>query len=298
MIDRRRFLALGVAGVATATLASLVGCGRSSDLTIGSKNFQEQWILSELLAELIRRKTGASARTKDLGGTFLVHKAITSGNIDAYVEYTGTAFTAVLKNKTIADRELVFQTVRDAYRSKYQLEWLPPLGFDNTFVLLVRRADADKHGLATISDLAKVTGSFRPGFGFEFYDRFDGYRNLVKAYGLEFSKHPKQMRLGLTYRAIDSNQVDLIAGNATDGLIRTLNLVALEDDKKFFPPYQAAPVIRASVLERRPKVRTAIESLGGKISTELMRNANFEVDGNKRKPKTVAIELLDKLQIG
>lgn len=288
----RRSLLAGTAA------AALVGCGKSSALTFGSKNFQEQWILAALIAELIKRKTKKSARTKDFAGTFLVHKAITSGNIDGYVEYTGTAYTAVLEHPRTTDVAAVYRAVKRDYAAKFDLLVLPPLGFENTFAILVRKKAAAEHGLRRISDLARVAASFRPGFGFEFYERKDGYRGLLAAYGLDFGKRPKQMKLGLTYRALSAGHVDVIAGNSTDGLIEHLDLVMLEDDKRYFPPYQAAPVLRRATAEKHPQVRAAIESLAGTISSAAMRKANFRIDNDKVHPRKAALELLDSLELG
>lgn len=276
----------------------LLGCAKKSDVTFGSKNFQEQWILAALMAELVERKASKKARTRDFSGTFLVHKAITSGSLDAYVEYTGTAYTAVLKHPPAADVDAVYRTVKSDYLSRYKLLWLPPLGFENTFAMLVRKKAAAEHGLETISDLARVASGFRPGFGFEFYDRADGYRGLTKTYGLTFGKRPKQMKLGLTYRALSAGHVDVIAGNSTDGLIEHLDLVMLTDDKHYFPPYQAAPVLRAATAKQYPEVKRALAALAGKIDTATMRRANFRVDNDKIHPRKAALELLDSLELG
>lgn len=288
MLDRRQFLA--ASGLAAAGLA--VGCGgKKADVVVGSKNFQEQWILAALIADLVARKTRARAATKDFGGTLLAHTALTSGNIDGYVEYTGTALTAVLDRPPSRDPAAVYREVSAAYAERFALTWLPPLGFENTFAILVRKRDAERHQLRTISDLAPVAGDMRPGFGFEFYDRPDGYRGMAGAYGLEFGQPPKQMKLGLTYRALDAGEVDVIAGNSTDGLIDALDLVMLEDDRAFFPPYQAAPVMRAATLARHPDLEAALRQLGGTISAGAMRRANYAVDGDKKSPREAAREL-------
>ncbi|HUH06072.1 MAG TPA: glycine betaine ABC transporter substrate-binding protein [Kofleriaceae bacterium] len=295
MWSRRRFLAVGAAS--GAALAIGAGCKPRAGVTIGSKNFQEQWILAALIEQLVERETSVSAGTKDLAGTMLSHKALESGAIDCYVEYTGTALTAVLDLPPSHDVAAVYQQVQREYQRRFDLEWLPALGFENTFAMLVRRADAERHQLHTISDLARVADRFRPGFGFEFYDRPDGYRGLLEAYGLAFSREPKQMKLGVTYRALDAGEVDLIAGNSTDGLIAKLDLVMLTDDKRYFPPYYAAPVLRGATARSHPAVRAAIARLGGAIPAAAMRDANYAVDAEGTAPREAAAALLASLEL-
>jgi osmoprotectant transport system substrate-binding protein len=296
VLTRRRLLELAAAAGAGAALG-LTGCGSSKNITVASKGFQEQAILSSLLSMLIERDTKHSAATKDLSGTFLVHKSLTSGKIDCYVEYTGTAYTAILEKPPIGDVDEVYATVKREYADRWNLHWLPPLGFENTFAILVRKDDADKYGLVDVSDLALVAAEFRPGFGFEFYEREDGYKGLIGAYGLEFGKSPKQMILGQTYRALKSGDVDVIAGNSTDGLIDHLGLTQLRDDKGYFPPYYAAPVIRAATADKYPEAVIAIERLAGKISAAKMRAANYDMDHNQAHPKKAAQRLLEKLDV-
>lgn len=221
----------------------------------------------------------------------VAHNAITAGEIDAYVEYSGTALTAILKMPATSDHGAVEENVRSEY-AKRGLRWGPNLGFNNTFAMIVRKADARKRGLVTISDLRKVVGEFQPGFGPEFAARPDGYRGLIAAYQIPFRKPAKTMDLGLTYRALSSGQVDLIAGNSTDGLIESLSLVALEDDKKYFPPYDAAVVSRNDIDTRCSSASSALESLAGRLNEPTMRRLNFEVDGKKRDPREVIREFL------
>lgn len=294
MLSRRRFLAMGAASGAALALGG--ACKSGSGLTIGSKNFQEQWILAALIEQLIERDTKLAAHTKDYAGTMLSHTALESGAIDCYVEYTGTALTAVLGLPPSADVDAVYEQVRSEYLRRFDLEWLGPLGFENTFAMLVRRADAERHELRTISDLTRVAGAFRPGFGFEFYDRPDGYRGLCDAYGLEFGSPPKQMKLGVTYRALDAGEVDIIAGNSTDGLIAKLDLVMLADDKHYFPPYHAAPVLRGATARRHPVLRSAVGQLAGSISADAMRRANHAVDVEGASPRAAAATLLASLK--
>lgn len=296
MLSRRRLLQLTTAAGAGAAL-HLAGCRSSKNVTVASKGFQEQAILSALIAMLIERDTRYSTATKELGGTFLVHKSLTSGKIDCYVEYTGTAYTAILEKPPIGDVDQVYATVKREYAERWDLHWLPPLGFENTFAILVRKDDADKYGLVDVSDLSLVAAEFRPGFGFEFYERDDGYKGLVRAYGLEFGKSPKQMILGQTYRALQSGDVDVIAGNSTDGLIDHLGLTQLRDDKGYFPPYYAAPVIRSATADKYPEAVIAIERLAGKITASKMRAANYDMDHNQAHPKAAAERLLAELGV-
>lgn len=298
MVTRRDVLRIGAAGAASIALGQL-GCGdgkskgsTGGEIGVGAKSFQEQLILSAMISELIERRTEAAASQTILGGTNLCHKAILAGDIDCYVEYTGTAYTAILKHYPISDADAVYERVKADYKKKFNLLWLPPLGFENTYAILVRAEDAKKHNLRSISDLTRVASSFRPGFGFEFYDRADGYPGLVKTYGLDFAKAPKQMELGLIYRAIEAGEVDVIAGNSTDGQIAHLGLVMLADDKQYFPPYDAAPVIRADVADRSPTVVESLRSLAGTISADRIRAANYAVDSKHQPPRQVAAKLL------
>jgi glycine betaine/choline ABC-type transport system substrate-binding protein len=220
------------------------------------------------------------------------HEAITSGQIGLYVEYTGTAYTAVLKRPPIAASESVYATVARDYAQRFGLVWGKPFGFDNTFAITVRRRDAERYGLRRVSDLARVAPRWKAGFGYEFLERADGFRGLSLAYGLAFAAPPTAMDLGLTYRALADGKVDVIAGNSTDGQIEALDLVALEDDRHYFPPYEAAPVIRADLLRRHAAIGPALDELAGKISDAEMRRLNAEADVRHRDIATVAREWL------
>jgi len=261
-------------------LAILVsGCGRRDRIVVGAKNFTESDLLAEIVAQQIERRTALPVeRRLHLGGTFVCHRAITAGDIDLYIEYTGTAFTAILKQPPIADPGSVYRFVAAAYARDFKLQWTAPLGFNNTFAILVRRADAERYGLRSIADLVRVAPRWKAGFGYEFLERADGFAGLAKVYGLTFSRPPTAMDLGLTYRALADRRVDVIAGNSTDGQIAALDLVALTDDRGYFPPYQAAPVARGAVLEKYPAVRAALAELGGKISDAEMRRLNAQAD--------------------
>ena len=268
-------------------LLVLAACGRGADvIVVGSKNFTEQRILGELLAQTVESVGLRAERKLDLGGTFVCDAAIRAGQIDMYVEYTGTALAAILKEKPEGmDRAQVLARVREAY-AKEGLVWTAPLGFDNTFALVVRR---DAEEVRTISDLAAHPGEWRAGFGYEFKERADGYPGLAQAYGLELGEI-RIMDLGLLYRALVDQKVDVVAGNATDGQIESLKLKVLVDDRGYFPPYEAAPVVRRVVMERYPKLTAALEGLGGRISVQGMRRMNYEVDGAHRGPSEVVRE--------
>jgi osmoprotectant transport system substrate-binding protein len=260
---------------------------RSSRVTIGAKNFTEQVVLGELLAQEIEAVTGEPvARRFYLAGSYICQQALESGRIDAYVEYTGTALTAILKQPLppVGQRDAarVFATVQRLYAQRYKVHVEPGLGFENTFAMVVRAGDAQKWSLRTISDTVPHAGDMRLGVGYEFEERPDGLRGLETAYGLKFSGDPRTMDLGLLYRALTSDQVDMVAGNSTDGPIRALGLVALEDDRHYFPPYEAVPLVREDSLRRHPGIQTAMDRLAGKISAEEMRGMNDAVDGQHR----------------
>src|SRR5437667_8111498 len=257
----------------------LSGCAKRDRIVVGAKNFTESDLLAEIVAQHIERRTGLPVeRRLHLGGTFVCDRAIKAGQIDLYVEYTGTAFTAILKQSPIADPDSVYRFVAATYARQFQLQWTAPLGFNNTFAILVRRADAERYGLRSIGDLARVAPRWKAGFGYEFLERADGFAGLAKVYGLTFLRPPSAMDLGLTYRALADHRVDVIAGNSTDGQIAALNLAVLIDDRRYFPPYQAAPIVRATTLEKYPAVSPALAELGDKISDAEMRRLNALAD--------------------
>jgi glycine betaine/choline ABC-type transport system substrate-binding protein len=262
-------------------------------IVVGSKNFTEQLILGEIVAQSIERDTGLQVRRQfNLGGTLICDRALLSGDIDVYVEYTGTALQAIFHQPSSNDRDAVMDTVRHLYADSGRT-LLPPLGFDNTFAILVRGSDARERGLRTIDDAKGVAPQWRAGFGYEFLERPDGYPGLAKAYGLAFRGSPQAMDLALTYRALAAGQVDLIAGDATAGLIKSLDLVQLEDNRHFFPPYDAVPVARATMLLRYPAVRDSLERLGGRISAADMREMNYTADSERVNPDEVARRFLN-----
>ena len=290
----KKFLIPGILVVFVGIVVAYFAMGASAGrIAVGSKDFTEQEILGEILAQAIEGKSRLEvARRFDLGGN-LAHEALVAGEIDLYVEYTGTALLAILKDPPLTNPAEVLRRVKAEYARRFQLEWTEPLGFNNTFAILVRGEDARKLKLKTISDAAKVSSQWRAGFGQDFMSRADGYPGFARAYGLRFAEI-REMDLSLTYRALAEKQVDLIAGNSTDGLISRYGLVQLEDDRHYFPPYDAVPVVRRATLERHPEIRDILRQLGGILTVAEMRNLNYAVDGEKRQPREVAREFLER----
>ncbi len=257
-------------------------------IRIGSKDFTESVILAEILAQTLEKKGVTVERKYELGGN-LAHDGLLSDQIDVYPEYTGTAYTAILKNQPITEANEVYRETKSQYDKKFELVLSPPVGFANDFAILVRGEVARKNGLKTISDAVPLGAEWQAGFGQDFMSRADGYSGFRNAYGFEFRKQPREMDLALTYRALASGELDIIAGNSTDGLISALDLFQLEDDKKYFPPYQAVFIVRKKVLQESTLLKIVLSELENAISTEEMRALNYEVDGLKRQPKDVAI---------
>ena len=282
-----------------AILLALTACGptRENRIVVGSKNFTEQLILGEVIAQQIENRTHLPVERRFyLAGTYICHQAILGGRIDIYPEYTGTALTAVLKEKPSPERERVYDEVKTSYEKQFKLEVGQPFGFNDTFAIEIRGEDARKLGLKTVSQAAQFTPNWRAGFGYEFMERPDGYKGLAATYNLHFADSPRIMDLGLLTRALKDKQVDLIAGNTTDGLIPALDLFVLEDDKHYFPPYEAVPIVRQQTLARHPEVKQALNDLAGKISDQEMRQLNYAVDGQHQDVKQVVREFLNKKQ--
>ena len=273
----------------TLVLVALVAaaCGHGDDIVVGAKNFTEQRLLGELVAQSAEAVGVPVTRRFDLGGTFVCDAALRAGDVDAYVEYTGTALTAVLKEPPDTDPRRVYDRVATAYRAQ-GLEWLPPLGFDNTFALVVR---GDEPAL-TLSEAVGPARGWRAGFGYEFQTRPDGYPALQRVYGLAFAEI-RTMDLGLLYRALGDGQLDVAVGSATDGLIEAKGLRILADDRRAFPPYEAAPIVRSDALGRHPELRDALARLGGSIDAAAMRHMNQAVDGLHRDAASVVREWRD-----
>lgn len=277
--------------LAAACALSICGCRRATTpkITVGSKFFTEQVILAELLAQHIEARTGiAVERKSNLGGTLLLHKALLSGALDLYVEYTGTALTTVLNESPQSnDPAATYQRVKQLYAERFHLTVTEPLGFENTFAMVIRGDDAQKFHLEKLSDIAPLAPAWRVGVGYEFLERPDGFPGLTKTYNLHFAAQPTVLDLGLIYRALVSRQVDIIAGNSTDGSIEALRLVPLKDDRHYFPPYDAVPIVRDDTLAKFPALRGALAELGGKVTAADIRHLNAEVDVDQRDPASV-----------
>jgi len=277
--------------VSIALLVS-VACAppRSSRVVIGAKNFTEQVVLGELLAQEIEAVTGKPVdRRFYLAGSYLCQQALINGRIDGYVEYTGTALTAILKQPLppVGQRTeaAVYARVKELYESRYRVRVEPGLGFENTFAMVIRGDDSRRLGVKTISDAVRATPGpegWRLGVGYEFESRPDGLPGLQKTYGLKWDGSPRTMDLGLLYRALSSGQVDMVAGNSTDGPIRALGFVALEDDRHYFPPYEAVPLFREDSLRRHPGIQVAMDRLAEKLTAAEVRGMNDAVDGQHR----------------
>jgi osmoprotectant transport system substrate-binding protein len=279
--------------VVTLVFASCGG-DESSRLVVGAKNFTEQTVLAELMAQYLESKLGIEVeRRVNLGGTLICHEAVKSDEIDLYVEYTGTALTAVLNEKSSGDPVEVRGRVKEGYAKQFGLEVTEPLGFDNSFAIVIRGDDARNLNVRTLSEDSGHSPQWRAGFGYEFMERPDGFPGLARTYGLKFAESPRLMDLGLLYRALEEKQVDVVAGSATDGVIAARGFVVLEDDKHYFPPYEAVPVVNRRAFERHPKLREILSALGGKISAEEMRLLNYAVDGDHRDVKDVVREFLE-----
>lgn len=286
-MDRRTFLS------ALALVASSGCVSRANELSVGSKNFTEQLILGEILKQALQ---GACRMPVDgrfyLAGTYICQQAILAGRIDTYVEYTGTALAAILKQTASGDSQAVYAQVKREYQQRFHLDVMPPLGFNNSFAMVMRGDEARRLGVTRLSQLAPVSSKLRLGVGYEFLEREDGYKGLVRTYDLHFEGSPRVMDLGLLYRALQNLSVDIVAGSNTDGLIKALGLVVLEDDKHYFPPYEAVPIVNPALFQKCANARNVFESLAGRISAEQMRAMNYAVDGEKKDAAAVAREFL------
>jgi len=271
--------------VVYGVLLTVTACSppRSSHVVIGAKNFTEQVVLGELLAQEIEAAGGGPVERRFwLAGSYLCQQALVSGRIDGYVEYTGTALTAILKQPLDRDAARVDATVSKLYEERYKVRVGPGLGFEDTFAMVVRGDDARRLGLRAISDVVGKAEISRLGVGYEFAERPDGLRGLSAAYGLHFSGEPRTMELGLLYRALAARQVDIVAGNSTDGAIKALDFVALVDDRHYFPPYEAVPLVREDSLRKWPQIGVAMLRLAGKVTADEMRGMNLAVEAQHR----------------
>ena len=303
MSPRRSTFAAATISLLAAICLFLAACSppRPNHPVIGAKNFTEQVVLGELLAQEIEARSNLKVERRFyLAGSYICHQALISGRIDAYVEYTGTALTAILKQPPPSqssahnpqqapqqDPKSVLSEVRSLYAERYGITVTAPLGFENTFAMVIRGEDARRLHLATLSQAARYSPQWRLGVGYEFEQRPDGLPGLSAAYGLKFAAAPRTMDLGLLYRALTAHQVDMIAANSTDGPIQAFGLVALDDDRHYFPPYQAVPLVRNDALKRWPQIQTALDALAGKITADDMRSMNEAIDGQHRDPAEV-----------
>ncbi|UCD83869.1 MAG: glycine/betaine ABC transporter substrate-binding protein [Deltaproteobacteria bacterium] len=286
--------------LATALSLSLMACSRddgdkkpAGKITIGSKNFTEQIILGEMLALFIEDQTEIKVERKlNLGGTMICFGALKQGDLDLYPEYTGTGLTAILKQKAITDPDTVLKTVKSEFKKQYDLVWLEPFGFNNTYTLTMRGDHARELGVSQISDLQKYRDNLKSGFTAEFMERPDGYPGLIKHYGFEFAVRPKDFDPGLMYKAVSEGSVDVICAFATDGRIPAYGLKVLEDDKRFFPPYHAAPLIRAATLKKYPQLTKVLNILADRIDNDKMATMNYRVDKQGVGHRQVAEEFL------
>jgi osmoprotectant transport system substrate-binding protein len=276
-----------------ALLLSSCAPSHSDRIVAGSKNFTESLILAELLAQQIEAHSHLKVERRFyLAGTYICQQALLAGRIDIYPEYTGTALTAILKQQVGGNKTEVYQQVKSEYEARLGLTLGPPFGFNDTFAMEIRGEDARRLNLKTLSQAAAFAPHWRAGFGYEFMERPDGYTGLAAAYGLRFAAPPRIMDLGLLAPALKDRQIDIAAGNATDGLIPALDLSVLEDDRHYFPPYEAVAVVRQQTEQLHPEVAQAIAELGGKISDQEMQRLNYALDGQHRDVKEVAHEFL------
>jgi osmoprotectant transport system substrate-binding protein len=282
---------------ALLTVCFLAACSaRPRDTVIVvSKNFTEQEILGELLAQQIERRSNLQVERRFyLGGTYLCQQALLAGRADTYVEYTGTALTAILKEPPSSDPRGVLERVRSEYARRFRLQVGDPLGFNNSFAMVVRGDDARRLGIHTLSQAARYSPNWRVGVGYEFLERPDGFDGLHKAYGLQYAAAPRVMDLGLLYRSLLSDQVDIIAASATDGLLAARDLTTLEDNRRYFPPYEAVTITREETLAQYPSLGRALDALAGHVSEAEIRAMNYAVDGEKRDPASVVREFLNR----
>jgi osmoprotectant transport system substrate-binding protein len=282
------------AGLAITLL--LYGCSRRTNLVVGSKNFSEQLVLGEIMAQHLERKLGHKVERKlNLGGTLLAQQALINGEIDVYPEYTGTALTAILKRDPLQDAARVLAQVREEYRKRWRLEWLTPFGFNNSFAIVIRGEEARRANLRTLSDAARHKTDWTMGAGYEFLERRDGFNGLIQTYGLKIKGRLHTMDLGLLYQAMQQLQVDMIAASGTDGMLSVLDVTVLQDDRHYFPPYEAAAVVRQETLAAHPGMREALEELAGKLDDRTMQKLNYELDGKHRPLAQIASDFLKGL---
>jgi osmoprotectant transport system substrate-binding protein len=289
-MDRTQIIACLIVGL---WAGGIIACTKERPITVGSKNFTEQVILGEIVARHLEHRLDRRVDRKlNLGGTMLAHQALVQGEIDLYPEYIGTALTAILKLPTAYERSAAIALVRTEYQARFRLEWMDPLGFNNTFAMVIRGEDAKKNKIATLTDAARYAPGWTLGMGYEFQQRPDGLAGLLKTYHLPIHGSPKTMDLGLLYKALDQGQVSMVAGNATDGQLSVLDVLVLEDDQHYFPPYDCSFVARTDLLKDNPPLRQALAELGGLFTNLTMQKLNYQIDGEHRPVRDVAEQFL------
>lgn len=289
-MDRTQIIACLIVGL---WASAIVGCTQERPIAVGSKNFTEQVILGEIVAQHLEHRLGRHVDRKlDLGGTMLAHQALVNGDIDVYPEYTGTALTTVLKLPPAHDPVAALALVRAEYLARFNVEWMDPLGFNNTFAMVIRGDDARKSKIATLSEAGRYAPGWNLGIGYEFQQRPDGLAGLLKTYNLPLDGAPKMMDLGLLYKALEQRQVNMVAGNATDGQLSVLNVLVLLDDQHYFPPYDCVLAVRSERLKDNPPLRIALTELAGRFTDRTMRKLNYQVDGAHRPVREVADQFL------
>jgi len=284
-----------IAAICCSLLLLSLGCmpGHGNRIVIGSKNFTEQLVLGELLAQHIEHTTHLPVERRFyLAGTYICQQAMLAGRIDIYPEYTGTALTAVLKEKPATEKKQVYERVKSEYERRFGLTLGPPFGFNDTFAMEIRGEDARRLNIRTLTQAAQLSPQWRAGFGYEFMERPDGFRGMAATYGLHFNEPPRIMDLGLLARALKDHQIDFAGGNATDGLIPALDLFVLEDDRHYFPPYEAVPIVRQQTAMEHPDVVAALAALRDTISDADMQKMNYSVDAQHEDPQNVARDFL------
>ncbi len=292
MKSKRKWYTLIVA-IAVIVSLTLCGCSGGDKITIGSKDFGENIVLGEMYAQLIENHTDLKVDRKlNMGGTFVCFEAIKNGDIDVYTEYTGTALTAQLNMDVISDPDEAYLVVKNEFEDQFGVKWLEPLGLNNTYALGVTNEVYEEYGVETYSELAAISKNLRFGSDHEFFDRQDGYDGLVELYGMDFKGEPKKMDISLKYQAIGSGEMDVTNVFATDGPIRKHNLKVLKDDKNFFPPYYASPIVRIETLKKYPELEDVLNMLAGLIDDDTMTDLNFKIDVEGENIETVALDFL------
>lgn len=279
--------------LAASILFALAGCSGKKTITVGSKDFSENIVLGEIFAQLVEAQTDIKVERKlNMGGTFVCFEAIKNGDIDIYPEYTGTGLTAQLKMDVVSDPDEAYRVVSEEFDKQFGIKWLEPLGFNNTYTLAVTDDVYQEYGVETYSDLAAVSENLIFGAEHEFFDRQDGFDGLVDTYGFTFKGEPKKMNVSLKYQAIGNGDMDVTDAFSTDGPIMQYHLKVLVDDKGFFPPYYAAPIIRNDTLEKYPELEGVLNKLAGIIDDAAMTELNYKVDVEAQDVEAVATEFL------